>query len=123
MTSRPGSAGRSWRAPARLAVCAGRAVRPGRRQASRQIVTDTASYSDIVFGLLTLAGFTYAPQLADLPEQKMWRIDRTADHGAFQDAARGRDDLARMLGRYSFQLPELPGGLRPLPDSDADGDR
>ncbi len=25
------------------------------------IVTDTASYSDIVFGLLTLAGFTYAP--------------------------------------------------------------
>ncbi|MEU0634015.1 Tn3 family transposase, partial [Streptomyces sp. NPDC005989] len=59
------------------------------------IVTDTASYSDIVFGLLTLAGFTYAPQLADLPDQKMWRIDRAADYGAFQDAARGRVDLAR----------------------------
>jgi hypothetical protein len=26
--------------------------------------------------LLTLAGFAYAPQLADLPDQKMWRIDR-----------------------------------------------
>ncbi|MFD3549730.1 Tn3 family transposase [Streptomyces sp. NPDC058655] len=60
------------------------------------IVTDTASYSDIVFGLLTLAGFTYAPQLADLPDQKMWRIDRTANYGAFQDAARGRVDLARI---------------------------
>ncbi|WP_327259728.1 Tn3 family transposase [Streptomyces sp. NBC_01240] len=60
------------------------------------IVTDTASYSDIVFGLLTLAGFAYAPQLADLPDQKMWRIDRTADYGAFQDAARGRVDLARI---------------------------
>ncbi|WP_331761108.1 Tn3 family transposase (plasmid) [Streptomyces anulatus] len=60
------------------------------------IVTDTASYSDIVFGLLTLAGFTYAPQLADLPDQKMWRIDRTADYGAFQDAARGRVDLVRI---------------------------
>ncbi len=59
------------------------------------IVTDTASYSDIAFGLLTLAGFTYAPQLADLPDQKMWRIDRAADYGAFQDAARGRIDLAR----------------------------
>jgi TnpA family transposase len=56
------------------------------------IVTDTASYSDIVFGLLTLAGFAYAPQLADLPDQKMWRIDRTADYGA----ARGRVDLARI---------------------------
>ncbi|MEU1216374.1 Tn3 family transposase [Streptomyces sp. NPDC005790] len=60
------------------------------------IVTDTASYSDIVFGLLTLAVFTYAPQLADLPDQKMWRIDRTAGYGAFQDAARGRVDLARV---------------------------
>ncbi|MFF4648283.1 Tn3 family transposase [Streptomyces sp. NPDC001389] len=60
------------------------------------IVTDTASYSDIVFGLLTLAGFAYAPQLADLPDQKMWRIDRTVDYGAFQDAARGRVDLARI---------------------------
>jgi hypothetical protein len=28
-----------------------------------------------------------------------------------------------MLGRYSFQLPELPGGLRPLQDPDADDDR
>ena len=35
------------------------------------IVTDTASYSDIVFGLLSLAGWTYAPQLADLPDQKL----------------------------------------------------
>lgn len=26
----------------------------------------------------------------------MWRIDRTADYGAFQDAARGRVDLARI---------------------------
>nr|WP_241745705.1 Tn3 family transposase [Streptomyces lydicus] len=37
-----------------------------------------------------------SPQLADLPDQKMWRIDRAADHGAFQDAARGRVDLARV---------------------------
>ncbi|WP_416969346.1 Tn3 family transposase [Streptomyces sp. 4F14] len=66
----------------------------GRRP--EMIVTDTASYSDIVFGLLTLAGFAYAPQLADLPDQKMWRINRTADYGAFQDAARGRVDLARI---------------------------
>jgi hypothetical protein len=62
----------------------------------KMIVADTASYSDIVFGLLTLAGFAYAPQLADLPGQKMWRIDCTADYGAFQDAARGRIDLARI---------------------------
>ena len=126
------------------------------------IVTDTASYSGIVFGLLTLAGFAYAPQPADLPDQKMWRIDRATDYGAFEDEdqigalglvlnalvlfntrymdavvnqlrAEGFDvrdeDVARlspfvrhhinMLGRYSFQLPDLPGGLRPLRDPDA----
>lgn len=27
-----------------------------------------------------------------------------------------------MLGRYSFQLPNLPGGLRPLRDKDATDD-
>lgn len=27
-----------------------------------------------------------------------------------------------MLGRYSFQLPDLPGGLRPLRDPDAADD-
>ncbi|GAA5062225.1 hypothetical protein GCM10023336_40410 [Streptomyces similanensis] len=66
----------------------------GRRP--EMVVTDTASYSDIVFGLLTLAGFAYAPQLADLPDQKLWRIDRSADYGAFNDAARGRVDLERI---------------------------
>jgi TnpA family transposase len=43
-----------------------------------------------------VAGFAYAPQLADLPDQKMWRIDRAADYGAFQNVARGRIDLARI---------------------------
>ncbi|KQZ12076.1 Tn3 transposase DDE domain protein [Streptomyces sp. ADI97-07] len=61
------------------------------------IVTNTPSYSDIVFGLLTLAGFAYAPQLVDLPDQPMWRIDRTADYGAFQDGPQpGPVDLARI---------------------------
>ena len=81
------------------------------------IVTDTASYSDIVFGLLTLAGFAYAPQLADLPDQKMWRIDRAADYGAFQDAARGRVDLAgsNATGRTSFgsSVPSTPAPCAP----------
>lgn len=64
------------------------------------IGTDTASYSDIVFGLLTLAGFTYALQLADLPDQKMWRVDHAIGYGAFQNSARGRIDLVRIEGHW-----------------------
>ncbi|KWX04834.1 transposase [Carbonactinospora thermoautotrophica] len=71
-------------------------ARPNPKYFGRRGGATTASYSDIVFGLLTLAGYTYAPQLADLPDQKMWRIDRSADYGAFTDAARGRINLARI---------------------------
>jgi Tn3 transposase DDE domain len=42
------------------------------------IITDTGSYSDIVFGLLRLLGFDYQPQLASLPDQKLWRTDLAA---------------------------------------------
>lgn len=61
-----------------------------------------------MFGLLTLARFTFAPQLADLPDQKMWRIDRTADYGPFQDAARGRIDLERNSSPVATPLGYLP---------------
>ena len=39
------------------------------------IITDTGSYSDIVFGLLHLIGIKYRPQLANLPDQRLWRFD------------------------------------------------
>ena len=60
------------------------------------IVTDTGSYSDIVFGLLHLLGFDYRPQLADLPDAKLWRVDPAADYGPLNQTARGRIDLARV---------------------------
>ena len=60
------------------------------------IVTDTASYSDIVFGLLTLTGWQYAPQLADLPDQKLWRVDPHAAYGPFDTIARGRLNLGKV---------------------------
>ena len=70
-----------------------------RQEAGRRpevIVGDTGSYSDMVFGLLRLLGFDYRPQLADLPDAKLWRLDLTADYGALAAAARGRIDLGRV---------------------------
>ncbi|MFI6802954.1 Tn3 family transposase [Streptosporangium canum] len=45
------------------------------------VVSDTGSYSDVVFGLLELLGISYRPALADLPDQKGWRISPSADSG------------------------------------------
>jgi len=57
------------------------------------VVSDTGSYSDLVFGLLELLGISYRPALADLPNQKGWRISPSADYGALNTFARGKIDL------------------------------
>jgi TnpA family transposase len=54
------------------------------------------SYSDVVFGLLELLGISYRPALADLPDQKGWRIKGDADYGPLNTFARGKVDLAKI---------------------------
>ena len=54
------------------------------------IISDTGSYSDMVCGLMRLLGFDYRPQLADLPDAKLWRINPGADYGPLATAARGQ---------------------------------
>jgi len=48
----------------------------------KEIMTDTAGYSDIVFGLFGLLGYQFSPRLADIGSSKFWRIDSSADYGA-----------------------------------------
>ena len=72
------------------------------------LVTDSASYSDIVFGLFMLLGYRFCPRLADLGDTRFYRINPTADNGALNGVARHRvstelitrnwDDLLRVVG-------------------------
>ncbi len=57
-----------------------RHLRPGRRPPPEIVVTDTGSYSDVVFGLLELLGISYRPALADLPDQKGWHPGQLGIH-------------------------------------------
>jgi TnpA family transposase len=63
-------------------------------------ISDTGSYSDMVFGLFKLLGVDYRPELADLPDQKLWRTNPSADYGPLDLAARGRIDLARVTRHW-----------------------
>ncbi len=74
------------------------------------VVTDTSSYSDLVFGLLQLLGFSYRPALADMPDQKLWRVLATADYGPLNAAARGRIDLAR-ISRHWDDIVRVVGSI------------
>lgn len=40
----------------------------------REIMADTHGFSEVVFGLFSLLGFRFSPRLADLPDQRFWRI-------------------------------------------------
>jgi TnpA family transposase len=60
------------------------------------VVSDTGSYSDVVFGILELLGISYRPALADLPDQKGWRIKADAGYGPLNTFARGKVDLAKI---------------------------
>ena len=74
----------------------------------KEVTSDTAGYSDVIFGLFFLLGYQFSPRLADAGEARFWRIDRNADYGPLDGLARGRistktiednwDDLLRVVG-------------------------
>jgi TnpA family transposase len=69
---------------------------PGVANLPEVLVTDTGSYSDLIFGIASLLGVDYRPALADLPDQKGWRADNGADYGSLNTFARGKLDLGKV---------------------------
>jgi len=82
-----------------------------------EIMTDTNSYTDIVFGLFWLLGFQFSPRLADIKDRRFWRMERDADYGAFNAISKHKisttrlhldwDDMLRTAGSLKI------GDLRP----------
>jgi TnpA family transposase len=80
-----------------------------------EIMTDTAGYSDIVFGLFQLLGYRFSPRLKDIGKARFWRSDRKAKYGAIQDLVKHRinttviheqwDEVLRLVG--SLKLGKL----------------
>ena len=79
--------------------------------APTELMSDSAGYSDIVFGLFWLLGFQFSPRLADLGELRFWRIDRAADYGALSGVARHPIKLWRIRDHWD-DLLRVAGSLR-----------
>jgi TnpA family transposase len=77
----------------------------------KEIMTDTAGYSDIVFGLFGLLGYQFSPRIADIGKTTFWRLDTTADYGVLNKLAKGkiRKDL---IGRYWDDMLRIAGSLK-----------
>jgi TnpA family transposase len=76
-----------------------------------EFMTDTAAYSDAVFGLFWLLGYQFSPRLADLGDAKLWRIDRKADYGPFNSLGKGTINLALIRDNWP-DLIRLAGSLK-----------
>jgi TnpA family transposase len=63
-------------------------------------MTDTAGYTDIVFGLFRLLGYQFSPRLADTGGVRFWRIDPHADYGKLDRIATNRIDIQLIAQNY-----------------------
>jgi TnpA family transposase len=70
----------------------------------KTVVTDTASYSDMVFGLFQLLGYLFSPRIADLTDTRFWRINGAADYGPLDGLARAKVNLTRIREHWPDML-------------------
>ena len=77
----------------------------------REVMADTAAYSDVVFGLFWVLGYRFSPRLADIGGARFWRIDHNADYDAFDRLARNQIDSERIAAAWP-DLLRLAGSLK-----------
>lgn len=76
-----------------------------------EIMTDTAGYSDLIFGLFGLLGYQFSPRLADIGEARFWRIDAQADYGVLNGLARQRI-RTDLIARHWEDMLRVAGSLK-----------
>ena len=68
------------------------------------ITSDTASYSDMVFGIFSLLGYRFSPRIASLSDQRLWRATMPdtaeSDYGPLDDVARNRINLSKIAAHW-----------------------
>jgi TnpA family transposase len=94
----------------------------------KEVMTDTAGYSDVVFGLFWLLGYQFSPRLADVGEARFWRLDQSANYGALDGIARQRvnislienhwDDMLRVAGSLKLGMVSAIDIMRTLSPGD-----
>lgn len=76
-----------------------------------QITSDTAGYSDAVFGLFAMLGYQFSPRLADAGEARFWRIEKEADYGPLNGISRNRIKVELIKDNWE-ELLRVAGSLK-----------
>ncbi|MBD3006438.1 Tn3 family transposase [Streptomyces sp. 5-10] len=68
------------------------------------VITDTASCSDIVFGLFAICGYQFSPRIADISDARLWHTNTAADYGPLQPISKHTVRLDRVRAHWGDML-------------------
>ncbi len=73
------------------------------------VVTDTASYSDIVYSMFAICGYQFAPRIADISDTQLWWIDTAMLEGTLTRGGRAATGWGpfNTLGLRRVSLPAI----------------
>ncbi|MBL1227118.1 Tn3 family transposase [Enterococcus sp. BWR-S5] len=77
----------------------------------KQIMTDTARYSDLIFSLFGLLGYQFSPRIANSLGTKLWRIDPEADYKMLNDVSKNKINTDRISENWEDIL-RVAGSLK-----------
>ena len=66
--------------------------------------TDTAGYTDLVFGLFDLTGLRFSPRIRDLADQRLWRLPTTPTDQPAASLLRHRINPHRFVDHWDTML-------------------
>ncbi|CAN5445908.1 hypothetical protein BH10ACI1_BH10ACI1_08530 [soil metagenome] len=73
--------------------------------------TDTAGYTNLVFGLFDLLGMQFSPRLADIADKTLYRVDKQIKYKNINSLIKGKIDIALIL-RHWDELLRIVGSLK-----------
>ncbi len=73
--------------------------------------TDTAGFTELVFGLFDLLGLQFSPRIRDLGDQRLYRLDRSRSYGAVELLLKGTINCELIL-RHWDDLLRIAGSLK-----------
>jgi len=76
-----------------------------------EIMTDTAGYTDAIFGIFHMLGYQFSPRIADVGGARFWRVDPRADYGTLDGLAANGINL-RLVAEHWDDLLRLAGSLK-----------
>ncbi len=77
----------------------------------REHTTDTHGYTEQLFGLCYLLGFSFMPRIKDLADQQLYKLDRASSHSGLEGLFRGSVDLGLIREQWD-QLVRVAASLR-----------